>query len=46
MHDIHQPTVDAAECVIDGLRAKGLNPVGLDEMIKRPEAGHVYTRAD
>lgn len=46
MHDIHQPTVDAAECVIDGLRAKGLKPVGLDEMIKRPEAGHVYTRAD
>ena len=46
MHDIHQPTVDAAECVIDGLRAKGLNPVGLDKMIKRPEAGHVYTRAD
>lgn len=46
MHDIHQPTVDAAECVIDSLRAKGLNPVGLDEMIKRPEAGHVYTRAD
>ena len=46
MHDIHQPTVDAAECVIDGLRAKGLNPVGLDEMIKRLEAGHAYTRAD
>ena len=46
MHDIHQPTVDAAECVIDGLRAKGLNPVGLDEMIEHPEAGHVYTRAD
>ena len=46
MHDIHEPTVDAAECVIDGLRAKGLNPVGLDEMIKRPGAGHIYTRAD
>ncbi|OFT58513.1 hypothetical protein HMPREF3151_04880 [Corynebacterium sp. HMSC05H05] len=46
MHDIHEPTVDAAECVIDGLRAKGLNPVGLDEMIAHPEAGHVYTRAD
>lgn len=45
MHDIHQPTVAAAECVIDGLRAKGLNPVSLDEMIPRPEAGQVYTRA-
>lgn len=43
MHDIHQPTVDATECVIDGLRAKGLRPVGLEELIKRPEPGHVYT---
>lgn len=43
MHDIHQPTVDATECVIDGLRAKGLRPVGMDELIKRPEPGHVYT---
>lgn len=44
MHDIHEPTVAAAECIIDGLRAKGLKPVGLDELIKRPESGHVYTR--
>lgn len=43
MHDIHAPTVDAAECVIDGLRAKGLRPVSLDEMMRTPEAGHVYT---
>ena len=46
MHDIHEPTVAAAECVIDGLRAKGLKPVGLHEMIARPEAGHVYETAD
>ncbi|MDN8605793.1 polysaccharide deacetylase family protein [Corynebacterium ureicelerivorans] len=46
MHDIHEPTVAAAECVIDGLRAKGLKPVGLDEMMKRPDTGHVYRRAD
>lgn len=45
MHDIHEPTVAAAECVIDGLRAKGLKPVGLHEMIARPEAGHVYENA-
>lgn len=45
MHDIHEPTVNAAECIIDGLRGKGLRPVGLDEMIKRPDAGHVYTNA-
>lgn len=43
MHDIHAPTVDAAECVVDGLRAKGLRPVSLDEMIPRPEPGRVYT---
>lgn len=46
MHDIHEPTVNAAECIIDGLRGKGLRPVGLDEMIKRPDAGHVYTNAE
>lgn len=44
MHDIHQPTVDAAECVIDGLRAKGLRPVSLEEMFRHPEPGHVYDR--
>lgn len=43
MHDIHAPTVDAVECVIDGLRAKGLRPVGLDELIPKPEAGRIYT---
>ncbi len=46
MHDIHEPTVNAAECIIEGLRGKGLRPVGLDEMIKRPDAGHVYTNAE
>lgn len=44
MHDIHPSTVDAAGCVIDGLRAKGLRPASLDEMVKNREAGHVYTR--
>ena len=45
MHDIHPSTVDAAACIIDGLRAKGLRPVTLDEMIQ-PAPGHTYTRAD
>lgn len=43
MHDIHPSTVDAAECVIDGLRAKGLRPASLDEMVQNPEAGRVYS---
>ncbi len=43
MHDIHAPTVDAVECVIDGLRAKGLRPVSLDEMVAKPEPGYIYT---
>jgi len=45
MHDIHPSTVDAAACIIDGLRAKGLRPVTLDEMIQ-PEPGRTYTRAE
>lgn len=44
MHDIHPATVDAVPCIVDGLRAKGLRPASLDEMIKQPTAGHVYTR--
>lgn len=44
MHDIHPATVDAVPCIIDGLRAKGLRPASLDELIKQPTAGHVYTR--
>lgn len=44
MHDIHPATVDAVPCIIDGLRAKGLRPASLDELIKQPAAGHVYTR--
>lgn len=44
MHDIHASTVDAAPCVIDGLRAKGLRPVSLDELIPDPEPGHTYVR--
>lgn len=43
MHDIHEPTINAAECIIDGLRAKGLRPVSLDEMVKSPVPGRVYT---
>lgn len=46
MHDIHEPTINAAECIIDGLRAKGLRPVSLDEMIKDPVPGRVYTHAN
>lgn len=43
MHDIHRPTVDAVECILDGLREKNLRAASLDEMIKAPEAGYVYT---
>ena len=42
MHDIHVTTVNAAPCVIDGLRAKGLEPVSLDTLIPNPEPGHQY----
>lgn len=43
MHDIHAPTVNAVECIIDGLRAKGLRPVTLDELIPGAQPGRVYT---
>ena len=42
MHDIHPTTVDAADCVIDGLRAKGLEPVSLDRLLRTPVAGKRY----
>ncbi|OFQ36687.1 peptidoglycan N-acetylglucosamine deacetylase [Corynebacterium sp. HMSC072D12] len=42
MHDIHTTTVGAADCVIDGLRAKGLEPVSLDRLIPNPQAGRQY----
>lgn len=42
MHDIHATTVEAADCVIDGLRAKGLEPVSLDRLIPNPQAGRQY----
>ncbi len=42
MHDIHPTTVAATDCVIDGLRAKGLEPVSLDRLIPNPEAGKQY----
>ena len=42
MHDIHPTTVDAADCVIDGLRAKGLEPVSLDRLLRTPAAGKRY----
>lgn len=44
MHDIHATTVGAADCVIDGLRAKGLEPVSLDRLIPNPEPGRQYFR--
>nr|VDG63569.1 Peptidoglycan N-acetylglucosamine deacetylase [Streptococcus thermophilus] len=43
LHDIHPESVDAVPCIIDGLRAKGLRPVSLDEMIPKPAAGMTYT---
>ena len=42
MHDIHPTTVDAADCVIDGLRAKGLEPVSMDRLLRTPVAGKRY----
>ena len=42
MHDIHPTTVDAADCVIDGLRAKGLELVSLDRLLRTPAAGKRY----
>lgn len=42
MHDIHPTTVDAADCVIDGLRAKGLEPVSLDRLLRTPVTGKRY----
>ena len=42
MHDIHATTIGAADCVIDGLRAKGLEPVSLDRLIPNPQAGRQY----
>lgn len=44
MHDIHPTTVAAVDCVIDGLLAKGLTPVSLDEMILNPQPGRTYTQ--
>ena len=42
MHDIHATTIGAADCVIDGLRAKGLEPVSLDRLIPNPQEGRQY----
>lgn len=42
MHDIHPTTVAATDCVIDGLRAKGLEPVSLDRLIPNAEPGKQY----
>ena len=44
MHDIHATTVEAAPCVVDGLRAKGLEPVSLDTLISNPEPGRQYLK--
>lgn len=43
MHDIHPTTVEASNCIIDGLRAKGLEPVNLDRLIPHTEAGRHYS---
>lgn len=42
LHDIHNTTADATTCIIDGLRAKGLEPVTLDRLHGAPEPGRVY----
>ena len=42
MHDIHPTTVAATNCVINGLRAKGLEPVSLDRLIPNSEPGKQY----
>lgn len=42
MHDIHPTTAQATQCVIDAVRAKGLVPVSLDEMIGQPVPGKQY----
>lgn len=42
MHDIHPTTVEASTCIIDGLRAKGLEPVSLDRLIPNPQPGRQY----
>ncbi|OHO54892.1 peptidoglycan N-acetylglucosamine deacetylase [Corynebacterium sp. HMSC035E02] len=44
MHDIHATTVEAAPCVIDGLRAKGLEPVSLDTLIPNSQPGRQYLK--
>lgn len=43
LHDIHPESVDAVPCIIDGLRAKGLRPVSLDEMVPEVRPGMTYT---
>ena len=43
MHDIHPTTAQAVECVIDGLRAKGLRPASLDQMLPQSAPGKTYT---
>lgn len=44
MHDIHASSVDAANCILDGLADKGLRAASLDEMIPNPQPGVTYTR--
>ena len=44
MHDIHPTTVAATNCVIDGLRAKGFEPVSLDRLIPDSEPGKQYLK--
>ncbi|WP_301924617.1 polysaccharide deacetylase family protein [Corynebacterium glaucum] len=47
MHDVHKETVASTECIIDGLLAKGLVPVTLDQLVPNPTPGTVYrTRTD
>lgn len=44
MHDIHASSVDAVNCILDGLESKGLRAASLDEMIPDSRPGVTYTQ--
>jgi len=42
LHDIYPTSVDAVPAIIDGLRAKGLEPVTIDELLDKPTEVREY----
>lgn len=44
MHDTHSTTVDAVPGIISDLRARGITPVSVSELLGWPVPGQVYTR--